>query len=182
MGWALLLLALSLVWPTAHGIDRGRWCCTICGALEERLTFAGLTLTSRACEDSTETDVASSSNTSAWKRFERWFWSEIGEPHAHDWMPIGCHWNLTHDTVGCRISYGQAYFRALPSLPNPETATRMAWRVLRANPSERARLLRSAGLLPPIDLFGSLARGGSMCQADFDEAFAHWQSEHPEWR
>jgi hypothetical protein len=184
--WARILACTVVALPTwvvicvpivawvLRPMEEGRWCCVVCGATEQRLVYGSWILWTGASRD---LEAARDG-----ERFEEWFHRTIRAPHEHDWIHAGCHYHPATAMVGCALDYGQTYFRTLPTLPDQEVAAWMLNRMLRASPSRRSDLIRHLGRCETEDLFQQLADGTRMSREEFDEAFARWRQDHPEWR
>lgn len=169
-----LLIGVPLLFAIGDPLEEGNWRCLVCNAIEHRVTYRGWILHRERRHDVEETLDT--------RAFEAWYDREIGIAHEHDWNPIGCHRHPASGSVGCYISTGQAYFAAIPVLPDPAIARTMVDRALRAAPEDRRRMIYDVRLDWPEELFNSIARGATMSREEFDRSYTSWLADHAAWR
>jgi hypothetical protein len=163
-----------LMWFVADPLGEGDWRCFVCGAVEHRVEYRRWVLQRGPVSPSRKDELGSPA-------FRLWYDREIGKPHEHDWMPIGCHYSAA-GRVSCSESPGWPFYEVLPRLPDPKVAEALVDRLQRADHEERWRMIRDFEWSQSDSPFHSIMDGRVMTREAFDVAYASWLSGHPAWQ
>ena len=147
-------------------MQRGKWVCTLCAAYEERYHVGGLPAGS--------TDVAGLDSA--------WFLARLPTPHAHDWMPSGCHTGFRLIPRGSMVSCSpmsaeRSLLALLPRFRDQELASRTLARMAAMSSDARCGLLvESEALLrvPQLVSDGD-APPSEDALADGRDSYAAWR-------
>ena len=169
-----LLLALVALPVFVRPLDEGTWFCPVCGAIEERRSYLGITLETYASPADEEVACA--------RRYSEWLARTGAVPHAHGWIPIGCHWG--YGTVSCTMIRVNdlLFYTSLPLAPDATLARGLVLRLTRASGAESRELLRDFQRGEDDGLFRRLERGSPLTREEFTTQFAAWLDAHPSWR
>jgi hypothetical protein len=131
-GVGVLLLGLPLLAYLSffnEWIDRGTWCCEICGVEEERTEMLGATIWSRANAGLLDGRA---------EQYRSWVTSTVVGEHEHLWSAIGCH--RSGATIACSRRSGPVVLELCDHIP-PATDVRQIVAVLaRSSGTERNEL------------------------------------------
>jgi len=167
---SLWLVGVLAAW-FAGRTSEGTWFCPLCGALEERLMYFGVTVDRWEPRRDRESQQAG--------RYSRWVAGAVSLAHAHDWIPTGCQTSFSH--WACSPTVDASLFHVtLPSVPDDEIARSLVLRLAAATPEERRSMLRDFNS-SETGPFAELAHGPLSLDV-FDSKYQAWLGEHPLWR
>jgi hypothetical protein len=167
-----VFLALLLLPFFAARLDLGTWFCPVCGAIEDRDAFFGVTLA---------TSETPGDEARAARRFSAWLATVGPVAHEHGWIQTGCH------RQGGRVSCSERvevflFHNTLPLASDAELARGLVVRLARASEAERHDLLRDFQQSEPGDVFDRIAQHERLTREEFDAGFGAWLEQHPSWR
>ena len=165
---ALLLLAICAC--SGPPVSEGTMECLICGASEEH-RWVGRRL------ENAEPNPASD--------FNRWFETELGAEHDHDWAPTGCHFTRSggRTMVACHPVSDTAsiYQDSIMRFADSEVSRRLVRGIVAAT-SEQRRAVLATGFLRSGSKIVEFSELEDLPAGDFEKAWRKFLAPSPAWR